>query len=217
MPDRRPAILFERHVFHRLTAGQYDKVNPAISSPDAGEYGAAGANQYARLALAIELDKDAALQSTSWGLGQVMGFNFKSAGYPSVEAMVAAMSASEGKQLIAMIGPMVKNGWAVALKSHDWPTFARGYNGPNFAKNNYAVRLSGAYQKFAFGGLPDLALRAAQVYLTFLELEPGPVDGVMGRFTRSSLNSFQNSHGLPISDVVDDELLQALMAAVQGV
>ncbi|QYY33786.1 N-acetylmuramidase domain-containing protein (plasmid) [Cupriavidus pinatubonensis] len=214
LPDRRPAILFERHIFHKLTNGKHDSVDPNISNATAGGYGAGGANQYLRLEQAMALDKEAALRSTSWGLGQIMGFNFESAGYVSVDAMVKAMSESEGNQLDAMVGPMIKNGWVTALRAHDWSTFARGYNGPAFAKNKYDTRLSGAFQKYAFGGLPDLDLRAAQVYLTYLGLEPGPVDGVMGRFTRSSLNAFQIQHGLPISDVVDDELLRALNATV---
>lgn len=216
LPDRRPAILFERHVFHRLTGGKHDIANQNISSPEPGDYGAAGSHQYTRLAQAIALDKEAALKSASWGLGQIMGFNFMSAGYSSVEAMVAAMSESEGNQLVAMVGPMVQNRWVQALRAHDWTTFAKGYNGPDAAKNNYGGRLSGAYHKYAFGGLPDVELRAAQIYLTFLGLEPGPVDGVMGRFTRSSLSAFQSAHGLPISDVVDGDLLKALNAAVRA-
>src|SRR6476619_7249178 len=38
MADGRPKILFERHVFHRLTGGQYDLVSPSVSNPKAGGY-----------------------------------------------------------------------------------------------------------------------------------------------------------------------------------
>ena len=31
LADRRPQILFERHVFHRLTDGKFDDGNPGIS------------------------------------------------------------------------------------------------------------------------------------------------------------------------------------------
>src|SRR5690348_15311282 len=44
LPDRRPQILFERHIFHRLTNGQYDDGD--ISDPSPGGYGPRGAQQY---------------------------------------------------------------------------------------------------------------------------------------------------------------------------
>src|SRR5262245_27969231 len=59
LPDRRPQILFERHIFHRLTGGQYDDGD--ISDPTAGGYGPRGAAQYDRLARAIAKDRSAAL------------------------------------------------------------------------------------------------------------------------------------------------------------
>src|SRR5215472_1200208 len=49
-PDRRPEILFERHIFHRLTNGKFD--DGEISDPSPGGYGQRGAPQYDRLALA---------------------------------------------------------------------------------------------------------------------------------------------------------------------
>src|ERR1700751_4946349 len=91
LPDRRPKILFERHIFHRLTTGKYDADDPDISQPTAGGYGRGGAHQYDRLAAAMVLDRSAALRSASWGLGQIMGENFSSAGFADVEGMVSAM------------------------------------------------------------------------------------------------------------------------------
>src|SRR5271157_1553905 len=70
LPDRRPKILFERHIFHRLTSGRFDADDPDVSQPSQGGYGPSGTHQYDRLAAAIQLDRAAALQSTSWGLGQ---------------------------------------------------------------------------------------------------------------------------------------------------
>src|SRR5437870_3091534 len=79
LADRRPPILFERHIFHKLTNGRFDDGD--ISAPTAGGYGPSGANQYDRLARAITRDRTAALQSASWGLGQVLGQNCKMAGF----------------------------------------------------------------------------------------------------------------------------------------
>jgi hypothetical protein len=93
LPDRRPKILFERHIFSRLTAHQYDADDPDISQPTAGGYGPPGAHQYDRLNAAMQIDWTAALKSASWGLGQIMGENFDAAGFAQIDDMVAAMSA----------------------------------------------------------------------------------------------------------------------------
>ncbi len=207
--DRRPQILFERHIFHRLTGGRFD--DGQISDPTAGGYGAGGANQYDRLARAIALDRGAALQSASWGLGQVMGMNFAAAGFADVETMVAAMSDSEDAQLAAVAGFLKSSQLDQAMRDHDWTAFARGYNGPQYAKNNYDNQLHDKYQKYAAGPTPDLDLRAAQLYLRFAGFDPGPVDGVMGDRTRKALIAFQTRQGLDATGEVDAALLDSLV------
>ncbi len=124
LPDRRPQILYERHIFHRLTNGQYDDGD--ISDPSPGGYGPAGAPQYDRLARAIAKDRSAALQSASWGIGQIMGMNYAAAGFQNVEAMVAAMSDSEDQQLAAVGSFLSSEGLAASLRAHDWASFAGG-------------------------------------------------------------------------------------------
>jgi len=210
LPDRRPFILFERHIFSRETGGGFDAVHPDISNPVPGGYGAGGANQYERLGRAMELDRPAALRSTSWGIGQVMGFNAGICGFRDVEEMVAAVSLSEKDQLIAMAGEIVHNRIDSALRNHDWAKFARIYNGPDYRKNSYDIRLSAAYSKYAAGPLPDFTVRACQIYLGYLGYHPGTVDGIMGQFTRSALNEFQKDQGLPVTDEVDETVLSSL-------
>lgn len=207
--DRRPQILYERHIFHRLTGGRFD--DGEISDPTAGGYGAGGANQYDRLARAIALDRGAALQSASWGLGQVLGTNFAAAGFADVETMVAAMSDSEDGQLGAVAGFLKTSKLDQAMRDHDWTAFARGYNGPQYAKNNYDTQLQDKYQKYAAGPTPDLDLRAAQLYLRFAGFDPGPVDGVMGGRTRAALTAFQTQQGLDATGAVDAAVLDALV------
>lgn len=214
LPDRRPQILFERHVFHRETSGAFDQSAPDLSNATAGGYGSRGAAQYDRLAKAVQLDRQAALRSTSWGIGQVMGFNAIAAGYTDVESMVKAMMSSEDEQLGAMLEWVTANQLDRPLRNHDWPNFARAYNGPNYAINQYDVRLAAAYQRYSTGLLPDLTVRAAQVYLTYLGLHPGPVDGTVGRLTRSALAQFQESQGLPRSGEVDGPTMEKLQDRV---
>jgi hypothetical protein len=144
-----------------------------------------------------------------------MGFNAEIAGYADVEEMVTEMAVSENQQLLGMTGEITHNRLDHALRAHDWTAFARGYNGPEFAKNRYDTRLAAAHQKHSLGPLPDLVVRAAQVYLMYLGHHPGPVDGVMGRFTRSALNEFQEQRGLPVTSDIDVEQLSALQLEVE--
>lgn len=212
LPDRRPQILFERHIFHRLTNGQFD--DGQISDPSPGGYGPRGANQYDRLAIAVSENRSAALQSASWGLGQIMGMNYARAGFQNVEDMVAAMSESEDQQLLAIGNFLRTTGLSKALGAHDWASFARGYNGPNYAINRYDIRLNAEYLKYSTGALPDLTVRAAQLYLTYLGYHPGPIDGIAGEHTTSALAQFQADNHLASNPTVDDRCIGQLSTAL---
>jgi len=213
LPDRRPQILFERHYFSRLTGGSFDSSNPEVSAPTPGGYGASGAHQYDRLAQAINLNRDAALRSASWGLAQVMGDNHQAAGYADAESMVAAMSDSEDAQLAAMAGFIRSAGLASSLATHNWAAFARGYNGPNYTINRYDIELNGFYQKYLVSPMPDLTIRAAQIYLQFRGFDPHGVDGILGDATADAIRSFQAQSGLTPSGTLDDATIQALLPA----
>jgi hypothetical protein len=212
LDDRRPRILYERHVFYRLTKGKFK--DDDVSNPTPGGYGALGAHQYDRLLHAISLDRTAALKSASWGLGQVMGEYFRMAGFPDVETMVSAMTDSEDLQLQAMASYLISKQLHLALRNHDWAAFARGYNGPDYAKNQYDVRLKGDFQKLSYGTLPDLDVRAAQLYLTFAGYHPGGVDGNLGRLTRAALSDFRGKNKLKAGDTVDVTVLKKLSDTV---
>ena len=216
MADRRPFILYERHIFSRETNRKFDATNPDISNKNPGGYGAGGSHQYDRLQRAIALDRHAALDSASWGIGQVMGFNAETAGYQNVEAMVAAMSESENEQLRALTGEIVSNNLHKALRNHQWADFARGYNGKNYAINKYDTRLAAAFQKYSQGGLPDLLVRTAQVFLTYLGFNPGIIDGLPGKFTFAALNEFQEREGLPVDKEIDEEIVSRMRDRIYG-
>ncbi len=210
LPDKRPKILFERHLFHRLTDGEFDGTNPGVSNPAAGGYGAGGAHQYDRLAEAIGLDREAALQSASWGLGQILGENFAAAGFADVEAMVQAMTVSEDQQLMAMASFIKANGMGHALAEHDWASFARRYNGPNFEQNDYDGKLRDFFARFAGGDLPDLDVRTVQVLLNYKGFAPGGIDGRAGQHTANAIRDFQRSMGAPETGEIDAVLVTAL-------
>jgi hypothetical protein len=212
LPDRRPLILFERHIFHRRTSGIHDAGHPSISATTPGGY-LGGAREYDRLAEAIALDRSAALESTSWGIAQIMGFNAGLAGFVSAEEMVAAMLDREDVHLRAMARFLQAGKLDRVLARHDWRSFARGYNGPDFSRNRYDARLSAAYLALAAGPLPDLRVRQTQVLLMFLGHDVGRIDGILGRRTRSAIVGFREERGLPSDDEIDDRLIEALVTA----
>src|SRR4029077_4024187 len=144
LADRRPKILFERHLFHKFTGGRFD--DGGISDPSPGGNGDGGAPQYDRLARAIAKDRQAALRATSWGLGQILGDNCKLSGFADAESLVAAMCRSEDDQLTAVAAFLKSARLDSSLHAHDWASLARGYNGRDFAKNHYDTRLRGEFQ-----------------------------------------------------------------------
>jgi hypothetical protein len=154
LPDGRPVILFERHVFwDRLQA--YDIApapigakNPSLVSEQPGGYQGGGA-EYMRQAAAIQIHRAAALESCSWGAFQIMGYHWKRLGYDSIEEFVACMQDSEAEQLGAFVRFIAKDSSLLAaLKGRKWAAFAKGYNGPNYARNLYDAKLAQAYAKY---------------------------------------------------------------------
>jgi peptidoglycan hydrolase-like protein with peptidoglycan-binding domain len=213
--DRRPVVLFERHEFRRRTAGRYDASNPDISGPPGG-YGQGGANQHDRLARAVALDRRAALESASWGLGQIMGYNAGLAGYADAESMVEQFCKGEDAQLLGMAHFIRNSKLHLALNRQAWADFARGYNGPAYAKNQYDQKLSDVHARLEARGMPDLSLRAVQLLLLYEGLDPGPVDGFAGPRTRAAIARFRSGNNLGDSEASDDGLLAALMARLPG-
>lgn len=90
---------------------------------------------------------EAAYWVTSFGSPQIMGFNFRHCGYAMPSQMVAAFAESEDAQLMAM-GMFLKSaGLVPALRQRQWKQIARLYNGKDYAKNRYDVKLAQAYER----------------------------------------------------------------------
>lgn len=142
-----PTILFERHQFSKRTDRRFDISHPHISNTKPGGY-KGGQAEHDRLAEAAALDRDAAMESASWGKFQIMGFNYAPAGFESLQSFINAMYESEGKQLNAFISFIQHEGLGLFLRSHQWAGFARRYNGANYAINSYDKKLAVAHAKF---------------------------------------------------------------------
>ncbi|MDR0338829.1 MAG: N-acetylmuramidase family protein [Desulfovibrio sp.] len=152
LPDGQPKILFEGHVFWRelkkrgLNPENYVEGNKDILYPKwTRQFYKGDAGEYARLERARAIDREAADRSTSWGAFQIMGNNYRACGYKTLAAFVEAMGRSASEHLRAACGFIRTNKLDGALRDKDWEAFARGYNGPGYADNQYNVRLNKAY------------------------------------------------------------------------
>lgn len=150
--DGLPVVLFEGHQFHKFTRGKFDKSHPELSYPTWTtkwyKY-----NQPDRVDEAAELDFKAAILSTSWGCMQVMGFNYKLVGFETPETFAQAMFISEYNQIKAGLDYIVNAGLLPEIRNKAWRAFARGYNGKEYEKNNYHVKLQTAYNKYNHANL----------------------------------------------------------------
>lgn len=144
--------LYEPHVAFSDTSGSIrdELVASELAYPSQGTH-PYPKTSYARIdaCAAIAGDEVAAL-STSWGLGQIMGFNHEACGYPTAVAMVRAFAKGELYQLEGMLNFISGNAAMLrALRQHEWAKFARLYNGKNYAVNKYDEKLAAAYKKFS--------------------------------------------------------------------
>ena len=235
LPDGRPQILFEAHSFHTLTGGRYDRSYPNISSPiwDRSLYGHSGVHQYDRLAVAVSLDRAAALESASWGRFQIMGSNYKICGYADIESFVSAMMESEKNHLSAFGNFCRANRIVSDLISHDWSHFALRYNGSGQV-SYYADKLAAAYQRHlsqntAPDGTPSVshpavgstlrrgdkgpAVVALQNDLLKLGYDIG-VDGDFGRGTEEVVKEFQQKYNTAADGIVGPNTQSLIALAI---
>ncbi len=142
----RPTILFERHYFRDLTLGKYTPTHPDISGSPGG-YGRFS-QQYPKLYRAAVLNEKAALKSASWGSFQIMGKNYKQAGYATIFDFVKGLMSGEKENLDAF-GTFIKNDKNLldAIQNKKWKKFARYYNGKGYAKNQYDTKMDSEYKK----------------------------------------------------------------------
>lgn len=152
----KPAILFEGHIFWNelkkrgIDPESHRAGNENILYPrwEKGHY-KGGLGEYDRLEQARKINREAADASASWGMFQIMGFNYAACGERSVTDLVNGMVKSELNQLV-FAGRFIRQSKTmhVALQNKDWATFAKSYNGPRYAENKYDEKLAAAYRKY---------------------------------------------------------------------
>jgi hypothetical protein len=149
----RMIILYEPHIFSRLTGAQYDSSHPTISYPRFGlrPYPRSQDDRWAQLAQAFALNEEAALKSASYGKFQILGLNHNVCGFSTARAFVADMAQSEARQLAAFEAFVRGNNLHIPLRTLDWRAFARGYNGPAYEQTGYHTKMADAYARLKAG------------------------------------------------------------------
>ncbi len=149
----RPKALFERHHFYKHLRDDDELLQQAIDEglayPKWGTrpYPKGSDAVYDEIERAAEIEVEAALLSTSWGLGQIMGSNYKMVGCANVIQMWEEAKESEINQLRHMASFIESARLADHMRSQNWAAFAKGYNGPGYAQNKYDQKLEAAFDK----------------------------------------------------------------------
>lgn len=218
-----PKILFEAHIFGRLTGGQYNVTHPQISS---AKWNRAlyrgGRGEWARLESARRLSPSFADQSASWGAFQILGSNFRECGFKSVGDFVKAMCESEDRHLLAFVAFVQhNNAMHLALKSQDWAGFAKRYNGPGYKANQYDVKIAAAFARQMALAQSDphakADAKAAQAALN-AKGHKLTVDGYAGPKTREAVAKHQEAaQDISVTGGLDDKTRESLGLPVEKV
>lgn len=223
-----PLIRFEGHYFdRRLTGDKQARAREAgLAAPEAGAI-ANPRGQAARwelLGRAAAFDHQAAYESTSWGLGQVMGSHWLWLGFDNVDALVEEARSGAAGQARLMARYIDRAGLADALNGHDWEAVGHGYNGPGFRKNAYHIKLAEAYRRHVDGtASSDRILQVGARGELVAELQdallalgyPVDADGIYGPGTAKAVQKFQAEHGLAADGIAGPQTQAALRKSLQ--
>ena len=225
-----PLIRFEGHYFDRRLSGvKQERARAAgLASPTAGAV-ANPRSQVGRWRLveqAAEIDRDAAYESISWGLGQVMGAHWRWLGFDSVDGLVAEARSGAAGQARLMARYIDKSGLTSALNAHDWEAVGHGYNGPGFAKNGYHLKLAEAYRQQVEGPAPgDRLMKTGSRGELVMALQDDLValgytvdtDGIYGPGTAEAVAKFQREHGLNADGIAGPATQAAIGKALSAI
>ena len=147
-----PKILFEGHVFYRELAkrSQKNAIGCAERYPTicyqkwTKQYYLGGIAEYKRYNKAYEINQECAMLATSWGIGQIMGFNYNLCGQPDVESFVKLNHVSEEEQMKLWYHFLYNSKMVHLLLDQDWAGFAKKYNGPGQV-DVYSQKLRNTY------------------------------------------------------------------------
>ncbi len=143
-----PPARLEAHWFGKLTGYAYNDTHPQISARKWTPSLAASTHQGAweQFWEASSLDFDAAVQATSWGAFQVMGFHWKALGYASPKDLMGAADTADGQLDMFVRFILATPAAHDALQRKDWQSFENAYNGGGYG-GKYAAKMAAAYER----------------------------------------------------------------------
>lgn len=221
---QEPLVRFEGHYFdRRLTGAKREEARRlGLASPAAGEIRnpSGQAARWALIERAAAIDRKAAHESVSWGIGQVMGAHWAWLGFSSVDALVTTARSGIGGQAELMLRYIARAGLVQSIRDRDWRAFARGYNGPAYRKNRYDTRIAQAFARHGGPADSDAPLRRGSVGQRVRALQQAladhghtlQIDGVFGPATETMLRAFQSAHRLTVDGIAGPRTLAALAA-----
>lgn len=106
---------------------------------------------------AFKINPNAAMESTSIGLGQIMGFHYKTLGFNTVGEMWDDAKAGLKNQVMQILGFIKSNPKLLkAIQELDWHHCAVYYNGAGYmniakkyGRTPYNIALANAYKKYS--------------------------------------------------------------------
>lgn len=218
-----PLMRWEGHYFYRLLS--FEKrdraVREGLANPRAGRI-KNPRSQQARFDLfmrACEIDRAAAIESCSWGVGQVMGTHWRKLDLASAEDLYRQAASGLSGQIELIFDYCEAFGLIDELQAGQWSAFARGYNGPGYRSNRYDTKLSAAAKRHGSGapvsdGMLRMGSNGARVReLQTLLVRAGfglKVDGDFGPSTKTAVTRLQKAAKIQVDGVVGPETLALL-------
>lgn len=159
LSDGRVKVQYEPHVMYQRLVAHFgqdraDKelaAHPDLVARKAGSYQSADKEDKDMDRAARLIDRQSALEAASWGAFQIMGYHWKTLGYPTQQAFINEQYSAAGQLETFVRFILADSRLARALRAKDWKTFAFVYNGKNYAANKYDTKLADAYKRF--GGI----------------------------------------------------------------
>ena len=147
---QKPLANFRLSTFKSLAArrgiklSSYTSTHPEVFSSARRS----GTELVRRIDGALTIDTAVTVESTFWGMFQIGGFNWKLCGTGSPAEFYRLMSRSERDQLELFARFITNSGLLPHLQAKNWAAFARGYNGPAYARRGYHTRMANAYARY---------------------------------------------------------------------
>lgn len=141
-----PKILLERHyVWARASTSQRTVLGEGLANPKPGGY-LGGISEWTRFEnVAKVIGVENAAQCCSWGLGQIMGANFRACGLDNATALMNGAARNEDVQIRQMASFIASNSRMLrAIQMKNWTVVAECYNGAG--QHGYDVKLAAAYK-----------------------------------------------------------------------